>query len=208
MRAAKYLYFFLLSLIYVPIVYGITFTPGIDFQGVGGGNVTFNQNFWAYNVDVGRPVRFTRFTWNGVNYGLMALDIQANANMTVTAVTENTVTYDVAPAGGGPIQSRIYFGGRTPTDVNGEDAFNHNPATGTTLITTTGASTVTLHYHEISTNLIETGVTLSEVFTLVALCSIFGVMEGARSGNSKLIVYLGALSLLMAFAAMIARWGY
>lgn len=138
----------------------------------------------------------------------MALDIQATANMTVTAVTDDTVTFNVAPAGGGPIQSRIYFDGRTPTDIDGEDNFNHDPNTGTTLIITTGASIVTLHYHEISSNLVNTGIALSQLFTLVAVCSIFGALDGARKGNAKMFVYLGALSALMAFAAMIARWGY
>jgi len=193
----------------VPIVYGIDFSPGINFQG-GGGNVTFSQAFSANRVVLG-PNRFYGFVWGGHYRGDLGFDVDAGANMTVTGVSERSITYTIDPGGGAPLHTQVYwdaYGG--PTRVTGADHMNYDGATGVATLTSTGVVTVTLFYADISHDMRDAGKSMANLFTLFAVICIFAIFDEARGGfeNGKLIMYLIVMAVVMAVAAVISGWGY
>ena len=204
-RTAKLFFLILLSLTLVPAAYCINFTPGIYFEGNGGGLVDFDQNFAAYTVTLG-PNRFTRFNWNGNNYGTLGFDADPGVNVTVTNVNDNSVTYDVA--GAGAVNTYIYYDGDPPMRSDGATNTNHNDASGVTTVLSPGGGTVTLYYGEVSSEIRASGKVMANLFTLFAIMCIFGAFGEAKNGQGKMTEYLIALAAVMAIAAMIAGWGY
>src|SRR4030042_3902991 len=214
MRAAKVILIGVtLAALMVPLVHAITFIGPINYVASHGGNVTFAQNFQAVSLTYPDGLsRFTTMVWGGVLQGNLGFDVGAGANMMVTSITTNSVTYTVTTALPN-VNSYVYYWRSTgsaitePITVTGG---TYTYAAGIATVTTVGSpAVVTLTYGTAVAPMIIDAATI--LIMLIPLLVLAGGGSDARSGDLgpgtlTKIVLLGLV--LAAFAWIIQGGGY
>jgi len=198
----------------IPAVYAITFIGATNFVATHGGNVTFAETFTALSLTYPDGLnRFTHIVWNGQHRGNLGLDVDAGANMTVTNVGHDQVSYTITAAPGA-IVSYIYYRRNVPTNplstpnsvtVDGvETAFTY--AGGIASIPTTGTPrTVVVSYVSgVTAQLYDTAaVAIGLITLLVLLMVVHAVGKGDMSLDAAWRTML--LAVIIAAVAYILR---
>lgn len=209
-----------LAALMVPLVYAIWFIGPTNFIATHGGNVTFAQNFQASSLTYPDGLnRFTNMIWNGQNLGTLGFDVDAGANMTVTAITRDTVTYTIITALPGNIVSYLYYWRNVnmaphlsePTAVTGGTHVYDAPL-GMVNVTTTGSPrTIVVTYGYgmgASENIIEGADVLIMLIPFLTLAAVIGDARGGELGPGTLTKIVLIVVALSAFAWIIRGWGY
>lgn len=200
-REGKLFFLLLLSLSLIPSVYAINFQGNINYIGVGGGNVTFNQNFVANSLTwINGLTRFQAFRWTGNNLGGIGFDTDAGTNMTVLNVGATQINYNISNPILALSTQRVFYGDKGRPTITGGVITNYNDGTDIVTVTTLGDAVVVLSYNIPGVALDNAALNLVGVFTVVA----FAVILGWRGGILDTDVLI-TLLIIITIAALFAQ---
>ena len=128
--------------ILTPMAYGFTIDGLTNFQGPGGGNVTFASQYVVSRLDIINAFyRFTNTAFGGVATGTTGFDCDTGDTMSLTNIEATTLSYTISGAG----QQRVYFQGYgRPNTITGGTVVVG--AGNSLVVTTTGAGVVTMSW--------------------------------------------------------------
>jgi len=183
----------LLMLLFTPMVYAYNFAGTYNYVGAGGGIIHFsnvitaNGLYWANGL-----IRFSNLIWGARNYGTLGFDADAGVNVTITEITQKSLTYTVNPNVTSTVATRIYYQGKArPSSYDGASRITHDEDTGiTTVYTLGGDKTVELEWAYGSEyinmrNIIYMAITL---FNLCAFATIAIMFSNVRGSDIKAIM--------------------
>ena len=202
---------FLLLLLLVPVAQCFTIdAPNFNFQATHGGNVRFANS--ATTTQLNRWNTLTRlghFAMGGGNRGALAFDCDTGVNMTIIAVSQLAVTYNVSTLAAGGVRTYVYYANNdhAPTGTN-TDTVVYNPVTDIATVTTTGNGVlVTLNYNTV-TSLVEPSIDILIYFLpLVALVVGLEAKKVGLIGN-RLLVYGLLITLMAVLFTALRSMGY
>ena len=207
----------ILSLLLVPIAQAITIDGPTNFQYGAGGNVRYTITPTVTQIGIINTLtRFANLRTGGVNMGNLGFDADTDVNMTITAITHNTVSYTVETALPGVVNTYIYYRRNldlnqltSPVTVTG-GLFTYAPATGTTTVRTTGAAVniVVTYGMDIGSPLIDASSLIWALMPFLVLVISIGDYKNQDFGSGTLmkIMLMGALITFMSW--LFNSWGY
>jgi len=203
-----------LAALMVPFVYAIFFIGPVNYVATHGGNVTFAENFTATSLTYPDGLnRFTAMTWGGAMMGNLGFDVAAGGNMTVTAVTPNSVTYTITTALPGNLNSYLYYwrnAGHAITEPLSVTGGTYTYAGGIATIVTTGSPvTVVVSYGTpVAPMIFDAAAVLIALIPFLVLAAVIGDAKNGELGPGTLTKVVLIVIILAAFAYIIQGWGY
>lgn len=208
-----------LCFLLVPTAYAFTIDGPINWVYENGGNIRYNITITTTEYTTWNTLsRFQQLRTGAPLLGNLAFNCQNGVNMTITSITDDTVTYLVETAAPGAVSTYLYYSRNIPTypvrrpaEVAG-GTLNYNTNTGIATIRTTGASVpVTVTYtYDVADIIIEQNMSLIQVLTLITIVSAFIYVGGAKSGlsNEYLIRIVLIIAAFMMVAYLAQGWGF
>lgn len=201
----------------IPIAEAITIDGPTNFVNSHGGNVIYDITPTTSQIDiVNTLISFSNLVLGGINRGTLGFDCVTGINMTITGITQNTVTYTVETALPGAVNSYVYYRRNVgmnqltrPLTVTG-GTFTYAPGTGTTTITTTGSPvTVIVTYGlDVKTPTLDGSILIWALMPFLVLAIAIKDMQQGQLGVDTLykIVFVGAAIAFMSW--LFGTWGY
>lgn len=192
----------------VPIAQAVRIDGLTNFNGPAGGNVRFQDLSATNQISIVDNIyRYNVFSTGGSLMGNIGFDCSTGTVMLITQITSNLITYTVTAAGAST--QYVYFDGLEPVTVNGVATDVFNAGTGILTLTSVGNTVVTIRYSHVSSEVVNTGITMAEFLSLLAIILIFGsIGKETMDIRTKLIAYTIVIAVLMVMAAIFAGWGY
>lgn len=203
-----------LAALMVPLAYAIFFIGPVNYVASHGGNVTFAQNFQATSLTYPDGLsRFTSMIWGGTMLGNLGFDVGAGANMTVTAITANSVTYTITTLLPGNRNSYLYYwrsSGHAITEPLSVTGGTYTYAGGIATVTTLGSPVVVVVSYgtPIAPMILDAASVLIALIPFLVLAAVINDARNGDLGPGTLTKIVLIVLILAAFAWIIQGWGY
>lgn len=197
----------LLTLLMVPMAYGVTIDGPLNFVHTHGGNVTFQLQATSNQIYTeGNTTRFQRFTHGGSSYGRIGFDADTGVTMTVLDVQDEQVTYNVTAAG----DTYIHYDEKGPPSSVTGGTHTYDPNLQTTTVTTTGAGEVTVEWQPERTSLYNNLLNYLVIGGLIPLVAaavyLVQVLQGGELSHEVVILIAGIVIAFVVIASILAGY--